>query len=151
VEENYQMRLSGEGEAGIYGGSKGDVYLNFNIELHKFFVRRHSDILYELPLNFAQAALGCEIEVPTVDGNTMLKVPQGTQNSKVFRIRGKGVPRLNSGGRGDQLVIVRVVTPQSLSKEQRQLFEDLAKMLPQADMPKDKDHAERIKSLFGEN
>ena len=141
------MRLSGEGEAGIYGGSKGDVYLNFNIELHKFFVRRHSDILYELPLNFAQAALGCEIEVPTVDGNTLLKVPQGTQNGKVFRIKGKGVPRLNSGGRGDQLVVVRVVTPQSLNKEQRQLFEELAKTLPQADMPKNKDQ----KSLFDED
>lgn len=153
ISEGYQLRLSGDGDAGIHGGSPGDLYINFTIKPHEFFVRRQADIIYELPINFAQAALGSEIEVPTVDGETTLKIPPGTQNGRVLHIKGKGVPRLNSRGRGDQLVIIRVVTPQSLSDKQRQLFEELAKTLPQTKVPEDEDRgkADRITRLFRDN
>jgi molecular chaperone DnaJ len=93
---------------------------------HEFFFRDGDDTLYELPINFAQAALGDEIEVPTLDGNVKLKVPAGSQTGKVFRLKDKGIPRLRRHGRGDQLVKLVVVTPESLNKEQRQLFTELA-------------------------
>jgi len=153
VDESHHMRLSGEGEAGIYGGSPGDIYITFSIKPHKFFVRKGTDILYELPINFAQAALGNNIEVPTLDGRTILRIPPGTQNGKVFRIKDKGVPRLDGKGRGDQLVRIQIVTPQSLDENQRRLFEELAKILPQAEMPEDENKGvmDRIKGIFGEN
>ncbi|MCX6009744.1 MAG: molecular chaperone DnaJ [Chloroflexi bacterium] len=140
IDESYQMRLSNEGDTGKYGGSPGDICINFSIKPHKFFVRKGNDILHELPINFAQAALGDNIEVLTLDGKATFKIPPGTQNGKVFRIKGKGVPRLNSKGRGDQLVIIRVVTPQSMDANQRRLFEELAKTLPTAAMPEGEDH-----------
>jgi molecular chaperone DnaJ len=139
IDESYQMRLGNEGDVGRYGGPPGDVYVNFSVKPHKFFVRKGNDILYELPVNFAQAALGDNVEVPTLDGETPMKIPPGTQNGRVFRIKGKGVPRLNSRGRGDQLIIIRVVTPQSMDANQRRLFEELAKTLPAAKMPEGKD------------
>ena len=153
IEENYQMRLSGEGDAGTYGGSPGNVYITFSIKPHKFFIRKRFDIFYELPINFAQAALGDNIEVPTLDGKEPLKIPPGTQNGKVFRIKGKGVPRLDGRGRGDQMVITQIVTPQSLDDNQRQLLEELAKTLPPAEIPENEDKGiiDRIRSLFGEN
>lgn len=153
IDESYQMRLSGEGEAGIYGGSPGDVYITFSVKRHKVFARKNTDIIYELPINFAQAALGDGIEIPTIDGKAVLKVPPGTQNGKVLQIKGKGVPHLKGKGRGDQLVIIRVVTPQSLNDEQRQLFEELAEMLPEATMPESEDHGilDRIKNVFSDN
>jgi len=134
------MRLSNEGDAGIYGGSPGDIYINFSVKPHKFFVRKDSDILYELPVNFAQAALGDELEVPTLDGTTKLKIPPGTQNGKVFHIKGKGVPRLHGRGKGDQIVIINVITPQSMDANQRRLFEELAKTLPAAKTPETENH-----------
>jgi molecular chaperone DnaJ len=140
IDESYQMRLSNEGDAGKYGGSPGDIYINFSVKPNKFFVRKDFDIFYELLINFAQAALGDNIEVLTLDGKTTFKIPSGTQNGKVFRIKGKGVPRLNSKGRGDQLVIIRVVTPQSIDANQRRIFEELAKTLPMAAMPEGEDH-----------
>jgi molecular chaperone DnaJ len=139
VDENYQMRLSKEGDAGIYGGSPGDIYINFSVKPHKFFARKENDILYELPINFAQAALGDNIEVPTLDGKTEIKIPPGTQDRKVFHIKGKGAPRLNSKSRGDQLVIIRIVSPQSMDANQRRLFEELAKTLPKAKIPEGED------------
>ncbi len=137
IDESRQIRLSGEGDAGRYGGSPGDVYITVSIRPHKTFVRKGFDILCELPINFAQAALGDNIEVPTLYGKTTLNIPPGTQNGKVFRIKGKGIPHLNSKGRGDQLVLIRVVTPQSMDMKQRRLFEELAKILPAAEIPKE--------------
>ncbi|MBM4446599.1 MAG: molecular chaperone DnaJ [Chloroflexi bacterium] len=140
IDESYQLRLSNEGDAGRYGGSPGDIYINFSVKPHKVFKRKDLDIFYELPINFAQAALGGDLEVPTLDGNATLKIPPETQNGKVFRIKGKGIPRLHGRGKGDQLVIIRVVTPQSIDTNQRRLFEELAKTLPTAKMPEGKDH-----------
>jgi molecular chaperone DnaJ len=135
VDENYHLRLRGEGQAGLYGGSPGDVYITFAVGGHKYFKRDGFDIFYELPINFAQAALGDEIEVPTVDGKATLKIPAGTQNRKIFTLKGKGVPRPDGKGRGDQLIGVNVMTPERLTKEQRAALEELAKVLPKQDIP----------------
>ena len=140
IDESYQMRLSNEGDAGRYGGPPGDIFINFSVKPHKFFVRKGFDIFYELPVNFAQAALGDTLEVPTLDGKTTLKIPQGTQNGKVFHIKGKGIPRLHGRGKGDQMVTIRVITPQSMDANQRRLFEELARTLPSAKMPEVEDH-----------
>jgi len=132
VDDGYQMRLSDEGNAGLYGGRPGDLYIYLSVKPHHLFHRDGIDILYELPINFAQATLGDEIEIPSLDGKTSMKIPPYTQNGKVFRLKGKGVPRLNSRGKGDLLVKVAVVTPQHLDGKQRRLFEELASILPQA-------------------
>ena len=129
VEDGSRIRLSGEGDAGVRGGSPGDLYLGLSVKQHEFFTRDGDDILYELPISFAQAALGAEVEAPTLEGNTKLKIPAGSQTGEVFRLKNKGIPHLQSRGRGDQLVRLLVITPHSLTKEQRQLFEELAKTL----------------------
>ncbi len=140
IDESYQMRLSHEGEVGRYGGPPGDIYINFSVKPHKFFVRKDFDIFYEFPVNFAQAALGDDLEVPTLGGKAKLKIPPGTQNGKVFRIKGEGITRLHGRGKGDQMVIIRVVTPKSMDANQRRLFEELAKTLPAAKTPEVEDH-----------
>ena len=132
VDEESQMRMQHEGEAGYFGGSPGDLYLRFDIKPHKFFIRRHSDLVMALPLNFAQAALGCTVDVPTMEGVFSLKVPPGTHHGKVFRIKERGFSRLNSRGRGDQLVITRLITPEKLDQRQRQLLEELSASLPKS-------------------
>ncbi len=129
VDEDSQIRLRGEGQAGTRGGPSGDLYITLAIKQHEFFQRDGDDIIYELPINFAQAALGTEVEVPTLDGKTKLKIPAGSQTGKVFRLKNKGIPHLHRRGRGDQLVALRVVTPDSLTKKQRQLFQELADTL----------------------
>jgi len=132
VDDGYQTQLRGEGNAGLYGGAPGDLYIDLLVRPHKLFHRDGIDILCELPINFAQAALGDEIEVPSLDGKTSLRIPPSTQNGKTLRLKGKGVPQLNGKGKGDLLVKVVIVTPQHLNGKQRQLFQELAKTLPQA-------------------
>ena len=129
VEDGSQIRLSGEGEAGVRGGSSGNLYVTLSVLKHEFFTRDDDNVLYELPINFAQAALGAEVEVPTLYGKSKLNIPIGSQTGKVFRLKDKGIPHLHRGGRGDQLVRLFVVTPDSLTKQQRQLFQELAKTL----------------------
>ena len=137
IDDSYQMRMRGEGDAGKYGGSPGDVYVNFSVKPHKFFIRKDNDIFYELPVNFAQAALGDQVEVPALEGTLSVKIPPGTQTGKIFRIKGRGIPHLHGRGKGDEMVVVRVVTPQSLDSNQRRMLEDLAKTLPEAKTPED--------------
>lgn len=132
VDDGWRVRLSGEGQAGARGGSSGDLYVTLSVEPHEFFTRDGDNILYELPINFAQAALGAEVEVPTLDGKTKLKVPAGSQTGKVFRLKDKGIPHLYRSGRGDQLVRLFVVTPEKLTEKQRQLLEELANSLDPA-------------------
>lgn len=129
VEDGSRIRFSGEGDIGTRGGSSGDLFIDVAVAQHEFFSRDGDDILYELPINFAQAALGIEVEIPTLDGKTKLKVPAGSQSGQVFQLKNKGVTHLRGRGRGDQLVTLQVVTPSSLTREQRQLFEELAKTL----------------------
>jgi molecular chaperone DnaJ len=125
VDDGQQIHLHHEGELGGRGGPPGDLYVVISVAPHGFFKRQDTSIVYDLNVNVAQAALGVELEVPTIDGQEKLKVPAGTQSGAVLRLRGKGVPRLRGAGRGDQLVRVRVVIPQELTDEQRQLFERL--------------------------
>jgi len=149
VDDGSQIRISKEGNAGARGGSTGDLYIILSVKEHQLFKRRGNEILYDLPINFAQAALGADIEVPTVDGPSPLKIPPKTQTGKLFRLHGKGVPHLRGGGRGDQLVMVHVVTPEALNEKQRRLFEELAKTLGPAVMPKEeKGFFHRLKDLF---
>ncbi len=127
VDNGSRIRLSGEGDAGTRGGSLGNLYLTLSVKEHEFFIRDYDDIIYELPINFTQAALGAEVEVPTLHGNVELKVPAGSQTGRIFQLKNKGIPHLRGRGQGDQLVKLRVVTPESLTKKQKQLFEELAK------------------------
>ncbi|MFC2020893.1 molecular chaperone DnaJ [Chloroflexota bacterium] len=129
VEHGSRIRLSGEGDAGMRGGPPGNLYLDLQVKEHNIFVRDDDDILYELPINFAQAALGAELKVPTLDGDVKLKIPAGSQAGQVFKLKNKGIPHLRGRGQGSQLVRLKVVTPESLTKKQRQLFEELSKAL----------------------
>ena len=127
VENGNQMPLRGQGEAGVNGGPYGDLYVIFRVGKSDTFEREGADIFYELPINFAQAALGDEVDVPTVHGKVKLKVPAGTQSGTVLRLRGKGAPRLRGGGMGDQHVTVRVVTPKHLTDKQLEAMQIFAK------------------------
>lgn len=126
IDDGNEMRLSGEGDIGERGGPSGNLYITIRVLRHQFFNRDGNDVLYELPINFAQAALGTEVEVPTLYGETRLKVPAGSQSGKAFRLKGKGIPYLRRNGSGDQLVKLLLVTPEKLTKEQRKLFQELA-------------------------
>ncbi|CAM4265968.1 molecular chaperone DnaJ [Paenibacillus tarimensis] len=126
VDDGAQIRLSGEGEAGARGGAPGDLYIVIRVKPHSFFEREGDDIYCEVPLTFAQAALGDEIEIPTLTEKVKLKIPAGTQTGTYFRLKGKGVPRLRGYGQGDQHVKVTVVTPTNLSEEQKELLRQLS-------------------------
>lgn len=127
VETGSHLRISGEGDSGIRGGPPGDLYVVIYIRPHEFFRREDDNIVCEIPITFSQAALGDEIEVPTLRSRVRIKIPPGTQTGTVFRLRGEGIPHLNGRGKGDQNVIVKLKTPEKLGKEQRELFEKLAK------------------------
>lgn len=128
VDEGQQMRVSGQGEPGINGGPSGDLYVVFHVKPHEFFERDGDDIYCEMPITFVQAALGDEIEVPTLHGKVKLKIPAGTQTGTNFRLRGKGVPNVRGYGQGDQHIKIRIVTPTKLSNRQKELFRELAEL-----------------------
>jgi len=149
VDTGTQMRLAGEGEPGTLGGPQGNLYILINVQPHKFFKRRENDILLNLDINIAQAVLGADIEVPTVDGKENLRIPVGTQPGKVFMVRGKGVPYLRKSGRGDQRVIINVDIPTRLTKDQRELFEKLATTLGTTVKPKEKGFLDWLNEALG--
>ncbi|MFH1775214.1 MAG: molecular chaperone DnaJ [Chloroflexota bacterium] len=129
VDNGSRIRLSNEGEAGTRGGPPGGLYVTLSVSSHPLFRREGDHIIYELAVNFAQAALGAEVEVPTLEEKAKLNIPAGSQTGEVFRLKGKGVPHLRGHGRGDQLVPLFVTTPRKLTKQQRRLFEELAQDL----------------------
>ncbi len=149
VDNGTQIRLPGEGQPGMNGGPNGNLYLAIQVKQHKYFRRRENDVLLDLEINIAQAALGAEVEIPTVDGPAKLKIPTGTQPGKVLRLRGKGVPHLRGSGRGDQLVIVNVEIPTRLSNDQRRLFEQLAKSLGSEVKPQERSFLDWLKETLG--
>ncbi len=149
VDDGTQIRLPGEGEAGEYGGPRGNLYILIRVRPHPYFKRRGDDVLLNLDINIAQAVLGAEIEVPTLDGPAKLVIPPGTQPGKVFTLKGKGIPHLKYSGRGDQLVIVNVEIPTHLTPEQRQLFEKLAKTFGNAPTPREKGILDWLGEFFG--
>jgi molecular chaperone DnaJ len=149
VDKGQQIRLGGEGQPGANGGPRGNLYLVMNVKPHKFFQRQDDDILLNLPINIAQAALGAEIEVPTVDGSEKLSIPAGTQPGKMFTLRARGVPRLQRSGRGDQKIIINVDVPKKLTSEQRELFEKLAETLDTEIKPQERGFVDWLNDLFG--
>src|SRR5579863_3119276 len=129
VDDGINVRVTGAGEVSSRGGTPGNLYVILTVKPHPFFKRQGNDIIYELPITFTQAALGAEVDVPTVDGKTTaLKIPPGTQSNRSFRLKGLGVPVVHSSARGDQHVIVKIVTPTNLSPEQKHLLEEFARL-----------------------
>ncbi len=149
VDNGNQIRLAGEGQPGENGGPNGNLYLVIRVLQHKYFKRRENDILLDLDINIAQAALGAEVDVPTVDGMAKLKIPAGIQPGKVLRMRGKGVPHLRGNGRGDQMIVVNVEVPKNLSSEQRKLMEKLAESLGSEVRPAEKGFLDWLKDTLG--
>ncbi len=150
VDDGTQIRLAGEGEAGSYGGPAGNLYVVLSVKKHRYFRRVEDDIVLDLGINFAQAALGDKVTIPTLDGEEELVIPAGTQAGKVFRLRGKGVPHLRRNGRGDQLVTVHVVTPTNLDAHQTKLLRELGKTLGKEVIPqRDKGFLGKVKDAFG--
>ncbi|RMG85421.1 MAG: molecular chaperone DnaJ [Bacteroidetes bacterium] len=128
VAEGMQLSMSGKGNAGSKGGPAGDLLISIEEVPHEFLKRDHMNLIYDLYLNFADAALGKTVEVPTIDGRVKIKIPPGTQSGKIFRLQGKGLPSVQSYGKGDQLVHVNIWTPKKLNNEERALMEKLRKM-----------------------
>ena len=126
VDNGNQLRLAGKGEAGTNGGPNGDIYLEFNVKKHPLFEREDNDIFVTLPISFTDAVLGCKKELPTLDGVVKIVIDAGTQSGDKQRLRGKGVPDANSGRKGDMYVIIKVITPTKLDREQKKLFQALS-------------------------
>jgi molecular chaperone DnaJ len=148
VEDGTRIRYQGEGEAGKLGGPAGDLYVELRVKAHKFFQRDGDDLHCVVPVSFPQAALGDELEIETLEGLTLLKVPEGTQSGKSFRIKGKGVPHLNSHGKGDLIVEVRVQTPNKLTKKQKELLKELSETMKTDNAPQSHGFMDRMKEMF---
>ncbi len=148
VESDTRIRYSGEGDAGRFGGPSGDLYVVLDVKAHAFFERDGDDLHCSMPISFPQAALGTDLEIETLDGRESIKVPEGTQSGREFRLRGKGVPHLNAHGKGDLIVEVRVETPSKLSKPQKELLRQLAETMPMANEPQSRGLFDKVKEMF---
>ncbi len=150
VDTGDRIRLSGEGEAGMNGGPPGDLYVQIDVREHPIFVREGRNLFCEVPISFPDAALGGELEVPTLDGRVKLKIPPETQSGKMFRLRGKGVTQVRGGGVGDLLCKVVVETPVKLTEQQKALFEELKTSLGESSKhsPREKSWFDGVKDFF---
>ena len=148
VDNGSRLRVSGEGEAGAKGGPSGDLYVYLYVKPHKFFERDGTTVLCEVPINIVQATLGADIKVPTLDGQVTMKVPEGTQPGKVLRLKGKGIPSLRGGGRGDQLVRIKVVVPTKLSDKQKDALRKFADISKDNINPEEKSFMDKVKDFF---
>lgn len=154
VDNGTQIRMGGEGQPGLNGGPNGNLYLAINVKPHKIFRRREYDVLMDLTINVAQAVLGAEIEIPTLDGGEVRKeklhIPPGTQSGKILTLRNKGAPRLRGSGRGDQLIMVNVEIPSGnrISKEQKKIFEQLAQSLGTEVHPQERSFWDQLKDFL---
>jgi len=149
VEDGTRIRYAGGGEAGLFGGPPGDLYIVLHVKEHAFFVREGNDLHCVVPISVAQASLGAEIHVPTMEGDHTLKVSEGTQPGTRFRVKGKGVPVLNGRGRGDLYVEVQVQIPGRLNKRQRELLQELEATLAVDNKPILRSLLGRMKDIFG--
>jgi molecular chaperone DnaJ len=149
IEDGSRLRIVGEGEAGIAGGTPGDLYVVLSIKPHPFFVREGGDLHCEVPVRFVQAALGSEIEVPSLEGKVKMRIPEGTQSGRVFRLRGKGLPAMGSSLRGDQLVQIFVEVPSKLTESQRALLQQFARESGTEVSPVTKTFLDKLRELFG--
>ncbi|MCI0402923.1 MAG: molecular chaperone DnaJ, partial [Acidobacteria bacterium] len=149
VDNGTRLRIAGEGEAGPNGGPAGDLYVVLAVGEHEFFERREANLYCSIPISFPQAVLGSEIKVPTLDADETLKIPAGTSSGTIFRLPGKGFPNVAGHGRGDLFVEVRVEIPKKLTREQKQLIEQLGGTLPAENRPAGKASLfDRVKDIF---
>jgi molecular chaperone DnaJ len=149
VSNGVQIRLAGEGQPGLNEGPNGHFYLEILVESHEFFRRRQDDVLLDLDINIAQAVLGDEITIPTLNGDVKLRVPPGTQPGKTFRLKDRGIPHLRGGGSGDQLVTVSIQIPTKLNSNQRDLFEQLAQTMDPDIKIQKQSFFDKLRDVFG--
>jgi molecular chaperone DnaJ len=148
VDTGNRIRLSSEGEAGLRGGPSGDLYVQIHIKDHQIFQREGNDLYCEVPIDFATASLGGSIEVPTLDGKLKINIPSGTQTSKLFRLRGKGMPAMRYNGSGDLLCQVKLETPVNLNSKQKQLLKDFSSSCNAKQHPESNSFFGKMKSFF---
>jgi molecular chaperone DnaJ len=148
VESGARLKLAGEGEAGVRGGPPGDLYVVITVQEHPIFVRHGDDLYCEIPINFTQAALGAQIEIPTISGRATLKIPPGSQTGAELRIKGKGFPNVRGYGRGDLVVRIFVEVPTHLTAKQRELLEQYARLENGVGSPLVHGFWEKVKALF---
>lgn len=149
VEDGTRIRYSEGGDAGVHGGPAGDLYVVLHVKEHPFFERDGKDLYCVVPISFPQAALGAEIKVTTLDGEHLLKIPEGTHSGTEFRIRGKGVPVLNGHGKGDLVVRVLIQTPSRLTKRERELLQELSSLMGVENKPERPTLLSKVKDIFG--
>ncbi|MCK5073339.1 MAG: molecular chaperone DnaJ [Bacteriovoracaceae bacterium] len=148
IDTGQRLKLSGEGDAGLFGGPSGDLYVVVEVKTHEFFGRDEFDLYCVVPVTFSQAALGAEIEVPTIRGRVQVKIHQGTQSGKKMRLKGKGITRLGSYGIGDQIIKIHVETPTDLNAEQRELLKQLSAYDQTMSNPMGRGFFDKVKNLF---
>lgn len=148
IDHGQTISVRGEGSAGQNGGPAGDIFVTVNVAPHEIFKRRGQDVMVELPVTFVQAALGAELEAPSIDGKISYTMPEGTQPDTVFRIRGKGIPNLNGRGRGDQFIKVKIEIPRNLTREQKELLRQFEETVGDAQFGEKKGFFEKMKDLF---
>ena len=148
VEAGTRLRMTGEGEGGSRGGARGDLYIDIYVQPDEFFSREKNNVLCEVPVSFTQAALGAEIEVPTLTGTTQLKIPAGTQNGRVFRLKGKGIASIQGHGIGDEEVKILVETPTNLSEKQKELLKQFAGLSGEQVNPISNSFVGKVKNIF---
>ncbi len=149
IDSGQRLKLAGEGESGAFGGPSGDLFVLVQVREHELFVRDGFDVLCRVPITFSQAALGAEIEVPTLSGRVAVKIPQGCQSGRKMRLKGKGVEKLGQYGRGDQIIEIYVETPTNLGPEQKELFEKLAQYdESQHSNPMGQGFFDKVRNLF---
>ena len=149
IDNGQQLRIPGAGEAGSQGGPSGDLLVVLSVGDHEIFERQEQNVFCSIPIDFPQAALGAKITVPTLEGKEIILIPAGTQSGSTFRLKGKGIPKVNGRGRGDQYVSVNVTTPKKLTSEQRKLFEQLSEISPTENKPLEKKMYDKVKDIFG--
>ena len=144
----YADPVPGRRRGGKFGGPAGDLYVVLNVKAHKFFERDGDDLHCVMPISFPQAALGTELEIQTLDGPSTIKIPEGTQSGREFKLKGKGVPHLNSHGKGDLIVEIRVQTPSRLNKTQKELLRQLGDTMVVENTPTSRGLFEKVKDIF---
>jgi molecular chaperone DnaJ len=148
VDTGSKLRSTGNGESGVMGGSAGDLYIVVHVKEHDVFERQGDDLFTEIPIKFTLATLGGTIQVPTMEGKATLKVPAGTQSGTTFRLKGRGMPQLRGGVKGDQLIRVHVEVPTALNGEQKRKLEEFAQSYGDADEPVSRSFFEKAKKFF---
>lgn len=149
IDDGQTLSLRGEGDPGVKGGPNGDLYITINVRPHAIFKRQGNDVVCEMPITFTQAALGAELEVPTLDGRVKYNIQEGTQTGTIFRLRGKGIPYLRGNGRGDQYVKVEIDVPKKLNEKQKELLREFAEISGDDACEKRKSFFDKMKDALG--